>query len=427
MNARRYPIGLVAVLGLTAVVAADAAACPFCSVQGQTLSGEVQQADFIVLGILTNSQRDPNDFTRGTTDLIIETVVKPHSYLVGKKMLRIPRPIPVGPKAEDNKYLVFCSLYTRPVDSTAAAVVGSVSLANFEAAQLDAYRGEQVKEDSKLAEYLKGAIEVKQQDPISRLRYFFNYLDHPDLVISTDAMNEFASADYKEVRELSKNLPADKVLKWLKDPNTPASRFGLYGLFIAHCGKKEHARNVRELLDDPDRAFSSGLDGILTAYIMLDPTAGWDYLMAKLRDPKQEFPVRYAGLKVLRFFWEFRPDVVAHDKVLDGMRLLVAQSDMADLPIEDLRKWGQWGETPYIMKFTGEASHKSIPIVRRAILRFALAAPDRYQQAKAYVEKTRQEDPERVKFVEQTLKDEQPRPPATTRAGSGSPPGPGGN
>jgi hypothetical protein len=420
MTAHRFLLGLTLVLAF----AAGAAACPFCSVQGQTLSGEVQQADFIVLGTLTSLQRDPDDFTRGTTDLQIETVVKPHNYLLGKKLLRLPRIIPLSAKAEENRYLIFCSLYTRPAETTASAIIGSVSLANYDTAQLDPYRGEQLREDSKLAEYLKGAIEVKQKDTVTRLRYFFNYLDHPDLVISTDAMNEFASTDYKEVRSLAEQLPPEKVLGWLKDPNTPASRFGLYGLFVAHCGKKEHATALRELLDDPDRAFSSGLDGILAAYVMLDPTTGWDYLLAKLRDPKQEFPVRYAGLKVLRFFWEFRPDVIPHEKVLEGMRLLVAQSDMADLPIEDLRKWSQWSETPYVLKFANEQSHRSIPIVRRSILRFAIAAPDKYETAKSFVEKMRQEDPERVKFVEQTLRDEQSRP-ATTSTGSST--GPGGS
>ena len=58
-----------------------ASACPFCNAQGQTLSGEVGQADFIVLGSLSNVKRDPEDPTRGTTDLTIETVVKPHPLL----------------------------------------------------------------------------------------------------------------------------------------------------------------------------------------------------------------------------------------------------------------------------------------------------------------------------------------------------------
>jgi hypothetical protein len=408
---RRLPLLTAAVLGAALLLTPSAPACPFCSAQGQTLSGEVNQADFIVYGTLTNPQRDPNDFTKGTTDLVIETVVKPHEYLAGKKTLRIPRYVPVD--QQGSKFLVFCNVFNRPVDFAASAVASGAVLANFDAAQLDAYRGEPVAADSKLADYLKGAIEVRQKDPVARLKFFFDHLDSPDVVISSDAINEFGYAEYKDVRPLAEKLPADKVLKWLKDPNTLPSRFGLYGLFIGHCGKKEDAKVVRELLEQPDKAYSSGLDGLIAAYVMLDKQAGWEYLLGLLKDPGKEFPVRYAGLKVLRLFWEFRPDVVSKDEVVEGMKLLVAQPDMADLPIEDLRKWGCWQLTPFVLKFADEKSHNAIPIVRRSILRFALAAPADQAAAKAYVEKVRKEDPERVKFVEQTLKDEQPKPAGT--------------
>ena len=43
-------------LAATLAFAAAAAACPFCSVQGQTLSGEVAQADFILFGTLANAK-----------------------------------------------------------------------------------------------------------------------------------------------------------------------------------------------------------------------------------------------------------------------------------------------------------------------------------------------------------------------------------
>jgi hypothetical protein len=421
MTTRRVILAAAVALGLAP---AAGASCPFCASQGQTLSAEVGQADLIVLGTLTNPQRDPDDITKGTTDLVIETVVKPHDYLRGKKVLKLPRYVPVEPAG--NKFLIFASLYTRPVDVTASAVVGAASLGNLDAQVLDAYRGEPVKADSKLAEYLKGAIEVRQKDAVARLRFFFDYLDNADLVISSDAMNEFGTADYTEVRALAEKLPADKVLKWLKDPNTPASRFGLYGLFIGHCGKPSDAKAVRELLDQPDRQFSSGLDGMLAAYVLLDRKAGWDFLIAKLSDSKQEFPVRYAGLKVLRFFWESRPDVVPHPDVLEGMKALAAQSDLADLPIEDLRKWGRWELTPFVLKFADEPSHNAIPIVRRAILRFAISAPATQTAAKEYVEKARKQDPERVKFVEQTLQDETPKPTGAAAATPTTKPG-GGN
>src|SRR5207253_4137138 len=107
--------------------------------------------------------------------------------------------------------------------------------------------------------------------------------------ISTDAFSEFGNADYKEVRPLAEKLDPALILKWLKDPNTCASRFGLYGLMIGHCGKQSDAKAVRELLNDSTRAYSSGLDGVLAGYIMLDPKAGWEYLMGLANDSKQEF------------------------------------------------------------------------------------------------------------------------------------------
>jgi hypothetical protein len=405
MTARRF--ALAAAAALAAVPAA--VACPFCSSQGQTLTGEVAQADLIVLGTMSNVKTDPNDPTKGTTDLSIDTVVKPHDYLTGKTKLVIPRPIR---DAGDVKYLVFASLYPRPEQLPASAVGSGAVLADLGLSQLDPYRGELVKSDSKLPTYLKGAIEVRQKDVPSRLRYFFDYLDAADLVIATDAMSEFGNADYKDVRAMAEKLSAPKVVGWLKDPNTPASRFGLYGLLLGHCGTKSDAAAVRALLDDKDRVYSSGLDGLLTAYVLLDKEAGLAYLTKLVIDPQQEFPVRYAALKVLRFFWEYRPDVVAKDKVIEGVKHLVAQADMADLPIEDLRKWGAWDQAGYVLGFAGQDSHKKVPIVRRAILRFALSAPAGTPGAKELVDRARADDPERVKQIEDLLRDE-PKPAAT--------------
>lgn len=383
-------------------------ACPFCSPGGQTLTGEINQSDFIVLGTMTNARRDADgDLSKGTTDLVIDSVVKPHPYLAGKSMLRLPRYVPADPKAANDKFLVFCQLYTRPADLAAAAVASPLAVANNGAMTLDAVRGEAVRADSKIADYLKGAFEVRQKDTLARLTYFFQHLDSPEVVISADALNEFAMTDYADVRKVGPTLPAAKILAWLKDPATPRSRIGLYGLFLGHCGKPADAATVRQLLDAPDNKFASGLDGLMAGYTLLDPKAGYEYILGQLKKPDADFQGRYAALKTARFFWDFRPDVVSHDQVLEAVKTVVSQPDMADLAIEDLRKWGVWGLTDYVIGFADQKDHAAIPITRRAILRFALAAPVEQKAAKEYADRIRREDPERVKYVEQTLKDEQ--------------------
>ena len=382
------------------LVSAPAAACPFCASAGQTLSGEVASADFILFGKLKNPQRDANDpnaLNKGTTDMEVELVIKSHDMVKGKKTVTLPRFVP--PDGKDQKFLIFFNVFN---------------------GQIDPYRGEPVAADSKLPDYLKGAIEVKAKDTPTRMKYFFDYLESPDLVISTDAFSEFGNADYKDVRPLAEKLDPALILRWLKDPNTRASRFGLYGMLIGHCGKPSDAKAVRELLNDSTRAYSSGLDGVMAGYILLDPKAGWEYLTGLVKDEKQEFPVRYAALKTVRFFWEDRPDVIANKQVLEAMHSLIAQPDLGDLPIEDLRKWKCWGETAKVLAFAEKESHNTIPIVARSLLKFALtAAKEDPKNAAAveYVKQQRAKNPKKVEFLEDLLKDElKPTPPPKTEA-----------
>jgi hypothetical protein len=381
----------VAAAILLFVLAPFASACPFCSATGETLAGEVAQADFILYGTLGKAQRDPDEFNKGTTELQIDLVIKDHEWLKGKKSVTIPRFL--QPTKKDAKQLVFFKLYN---------------------GQLDPYRGEELPADTKMPEYLKGAIAVRAKDSTSRLNYFFDYLESNDLVISSDAYSEFGYADYKEVRDFAEKLKADpakskQVLGWLKDPNTRATRFGLYGLILGHCASPEDAKTLRALLDDPQRSYTSGLDGVVAGYILLDHKAGWDYLLGIIGDAKKDFSVRYAGLRTVRFFFESRPDVIPNKQVLTAMQVLMEQSDLADLPIEDLRKWKQWDQTPVVLGYSAKDSHNTIPIVNRAILKFALAAVQadpKNAAAAEFVEKARAKEPKKVEFLESLLKDE---------------------
>jgi hypothetical protein len=367
---------------LMIVAASSLQACPFCGTGGQTLSGEVDQANMIVFGTLSNAKRDPNEFGRGTTDMTIELVVKNHEYLDGKKTITLPRYVPSDPKNQ-TKYLVFLEMYK---------------------GELNPYRGEAVAPDSKIAKYLKGALEVRKKDTATRLLYFFQYLDSPDNVISLDAFMEFANADYKDVQAIYHKFPAETLVKWLKDPNTSAARFGLYGSVLGHCGNaKEHAPLLRSMLEDPKKRFSTGLDGMFAGYVILDPKAGWKYVSEILADSKREFLTRYAALRTARFFWEYRRDVVSPADVIASLLPMIDQGDIADLPIDDLRRWGRWELTAKILMLYGQKTH-NIPIVKRAIIRFALSAPADNKAAAAFVKARREDDPDRVRDIEELLK-----------------------
>ncbi|MFO0936132.1 MAG: hypothetical protein U0798_06395 [Gemmataceae bacterium] len=255
---------------------------------------------------------------------------------------------------------------------------------------------------------MKGAIAVREKDTAERLRFFFNYLDASELEINSDAFMEFGNADYADVRKIAGDLPREKIYSWLKDASTTSTRIGFYGLLAGHSGRKEDAQTLRNLLDDPTRRFASGLDGLMAGYILLDPKNGWEYLLSVIKDPKkQDFATQFATIKVLRFFWEYRSDVIEKKQVVEGAKIAMMNGDFADFAIEDLRKWQQFDLTDLVLKTSQLDSHKKEPMVKRAVLKFMLAsAAAKNAKALEFVAAARAENPDKVKEYEEILEQE---------------------
>lgn len=402
--------------------------CPFCAAQGQTLLGELNQADFILFGSLKNAKQDPNDPTQGTTDVEFEAVIKDHPYLStlnGKKVLTIPRYVPPDP-AVKTKHLIFCSVYAPTTLFPISAVGSGMVMGTWAMHKVDPYHGLPVQPESKIPEYLKGVQAIRDQDPVTRLKFFFDYLESPEIDISNDAYLEFGQADYKDVRAVAEKIPAGTVIKWIKDPGTLSLRLGLYGLMAGHSGSAEDAKALKAVIDDPNRQYASGLDGLICGYVLLDKKGGWEYLQKLLKDGSKDFTTRYAGIRVLRFFFEYRPDHLPKEDVLEAMKIPLSQPDVADLPIEDLRKWKQWQFAGTVLETIKKEKHAKEPLVVRAATRFFLAAPADTPGAAEFIAQRRKADPDGVKDIEELLALEKAAA-ESNKADSGStpPPAPG--
>jgi len=386
MTGRRMRILLpLAALAAWISLAAPARAwcCPFCGMSGTTLTQEVNQASMVLYGTLKNARagNSDGDFAGGTTDLMIEKVIKPHKFVENKNKITLDRYVPnVG----GTKFLIFCDVFKGKVDP---------------------YRGMPVKGDD-MPNYLAGAVKVKDKKITERLRFFFDYLNNEDQEIATDALKEFGNVDYPDYHEVAGSFDSAKVAGWLRDPKTPSYRFGLYASILGHSSKnkEEHAKLLLSLVEDPDKRVNSGVDGILAAYVMLKPKEGWQYVRGVLKDSKQDFLMRYAALRTVRFFVDYRTDIIAKKDSVEAVSQLLDQPDIADLAIEDLRKWKRWELTDRILGLKDKDSH-DVPIIRRSILRFALCSPQK--AAKAYVEEQRKRDEQTVLDAEELLKIEQ--------------------
>jgi hypothetical protein len=363
-------------------LAGRAAACPFCMEQrGPTLIGDFNQASMVLFGKFTNAKPGPEDsFEGGTTDFVIDKVLLDKTkYLGGKKVLTLRRYVPPS----KSKFLIYCDVYKGKVDP---------------------YRGVEIQGGGDVVKYLQGAMKVKDKPLPARLQYCFDYLDNPEMEISLDAYREFAVADYKDYRDMARDLPPDRIAGWLKDSKTPAYRYGLYASLLAQCGKAKHARLLREMIDNKEKRTGSGIDGMLAAYVILKPKDGWNYVREEiLSKPKEDFQIRYAGLRTIRFFWETRPDVLTKKQLVAGLCQLLDQTDVADFAIEDLRKWKVWSTTDRVLSLGQKESH-NLPVIRRAILRYALSCPKKETKAEQYVKAERKRDREYVEDVEELLK-----------------------
>ncbi len=115
--------------------------------------------------------------------------------------------------------------------------------------------------------------------------------------------------------------------------------------------------------------------------------------------------MRCGVLRTIRFMWEQRPDLIAKKELLAGLELVMTQPDTADFAIEELRKWKRWEMTDKVFSLFGKKDY-DIPVVKRAILKFALQSPE--TRAVAFVRQQRQRDPGWVNDTEELLKLEVP-------------------
>jgi hypothetical protein len=352
--------------------------CPGLAGNRTTVREDAGLAKLVLFGTLANARITADG--SGATDLKIETILKKDAILGDRKVLTLPRYVPVDAK-NPPKFLVFCDVIN---------------------GQIDAYRGSPAK-SAAVVDYLRGAQSLPA-DRTKQLQYFFDFLDHADADVALDAYMEFAKTPDLEVAKAAKRLDAAKLRKLLSDPATPAERLGLFAYLLGASGTSGDSAFLLGLLNNPDERFRSAFSGILAGLIQLDPKSGWEQTRSILADPKRPFGQRLAALGALRFFHASQPEATKPD-VLKGLAVIMPQKDLGDLAIEDLRRWQWWDLTKDVLDHFDKPSH-SAPLMQRAIVRYALCCPK--PEAKQFVDRVRAKDPEMVKDVEEGLSFEQP-------------------
>jgi hypothetical protein len=337
---------------LLALCAGHVWACSLClnSVTQATLSEELARCSVVAVGTLANpkfTETPGAPIGAGTTEFHLERAIK------GKveSVVTIPRYLPVLDAKNPPRFLVFLTERGGKLE-----VVHGVSL-----------------KTPAVSEYLAGAEQARAKGRLAALQYYGQFLDHAEETIAHDAFIEFAKSKDEEVGQVARLLSAPRLRQLLTHCGLESERLSLFAFMLGACGDAKDLDFFRSALRQPTEAAERGMDGILAGYIMLDAAEGWKHAFALLADSKQRFPMRYGALRMLRFFHGWKGAQMKNE-ILTGLKILVPDGELADLAIEDLRRWKIYELTPLILEQFDRPSHRS-PIVRRTIIRYALSCP----------------------------------------------------
>lgn len=375
----RWMVALVLSGAVLAALPCPAPSCSLCgNYQSPTFREEARlpSSRLILAGTLQNPRVGPGG--TGMTELHISSVLRKDDWLAGRKVVEVPHYLAVNDAKNPPRFLVFCDVFKN----------------NF-----DPYRGIPIKGEETV-EYVKKAIALDPKDRVHNLTFFFNYLENDDPEVARDAFAEFAKATDAEIGRVAPKLSADKLRAWLKNPQTPPERLSVYAVMLGACGVPADAEFLAGLLNDGTARSAAAYDGLLAGYIHLRPREGWRLAVDTLRDGKRNLQARLMVLRTLRFYHGSQP-VESRPKIVEAMKAVLDQGELADVAVEDLRRWQIWDLTPAVLPLYGKKGFDA-PIMQRAIVRYALSCKDR-DDAKAFVAERRKAEADLIQEVEESL------------------------
>lgn len=352
-------------------------ACSLCGslAPGRSIVFEYQEASMVAFGALANPKLGPDG--KGTTEFHIEKVMKADSSMPVPKTLMLAQYLPVLDGKKPPRWVMFFNTTKEGTVPYWGRELASRRVLEF-AAALQRHAGK----------------------PDEMLQFASNYFTDADSIVAYEAFLMFAKADDKTVARIARRLDPAPLRVLVKNPETDPERLSMFAYLLGACGNADDAELLRTLLLAKSSRHYKAYEGILAGYITLRPNDGWALAEQLIADPKTEFLVRYAVMRSLRFFYNARPEETG-PQVMRGWALALKQADVADVAINDLRKFKRWDYTKQVLALYDHQGTQS-PIVRGSIERYAIACP--LPEARPLVEQLRKKNPELVKELEADLK-----------------------
>ncbi len=242
-------------------------------------------------------------------------------------------------------------------------------------------------------DYLAEIVKLPK-DGVKRFIFFQNHLEDEDEMLARDAYDEFAKASYDTVRSLKEHMDHDQLIKWIKNPDIPASRRRLYFVMLGVCGDEHDLPMLEEMITSTDRKQRQGLDSMIGCYLTLKKEEGLPLVEdAFLKNKKSDYADTYAAIMALRFH-ATEGNVIDKKRVVAALRLMLDRPELADLVIPDLARWEDWTAMDKLFELYKHADEKT-SWVRVPVVNYLRVCP--LPKAKELLVECEKIDPQAVK------------------------------
>lgn len=335
------------------VVAGKLDACSICSGFQQTLTlreeALLPRAKIILVAKLKNSTLLKDG--RGFSELQVQRVFRKPADVDLGRTIRLEQYLPAA-EGQQPEFLIF---------------------ADIRGGKVEPFRGLAV-QGPDILEYLSMVLAATETDPVAFLEKVSPFLESPGKDVSQDAFLEFAKARDAVIAKVSRKMNPALLRSWIMDSRVPEDRLGLYAYLLGGCGGKEDFAFLEGILGSTGKRSSAAYDGAMIALLRLQPERGWPAMYGLLEKQDTPLQLRLACFRSLKAMAELADSPEEKNKVNKGYQVAWHQGELADLSVEELRKAKQWVYTNEILARYGAPGYEA-PVVKRAILRYALSAP----------------------------------------------------
>ncbi|WP_413432725.1 hypothetical protein [Crateriforma spongiae] len=391
---RRTPLAIVASLlacfatltpwGGTSV----ALGCPFCNAISQTLRQEMQAMDVVAIATVVDTETTRDSETGGVR-MRIETILKGDQHAE------------VGD--------VITAIYFGEIQKSRRFLVQGAQPPDLQWSSLPV--------NERVEKYVIRVSELDAEDAASRLRFFIDYLQDEDSMLSRDAYDEFAITPYEAVREIKDDMDHAQLIQWIEDPELSADRKRLYLTMLGVCGSEDDLPMLERMLRSEQKSVRNGLDALIACYLTLAGEKGLPLINEKFLANRQcGYGDTYAAIMAIRFHGT-EGDVIARSALIESLHLILQRPDLADLVIPDLARWEDWSQIDRMKQLFLEADEET-SFVRVPVVNYLKACPK--PEAREALDELSKVDPEAVRRANMFFSIPKPQPEDSSDQDSGS-------